>query len=172
MERLLEFIPLALFLTAMRTIPTSYEHYWLLTYGMSALAAAACIGFKLVTRSFQNKILLGINGYVISGALAIVSGQFWLMELYSTLQSAAMLLWIMGAGIYGLLFSAWFPAVFSDTKQTSLYGAIMALLTAGSFGLAFMYPDSRLLSETIPFSTLFIAHYVLTARLQEKLATQ
>ncbi|MCT4534663.1 hypothetical protein [Halodesulfovibrio sp.] len=162
---LLEFLPLTMFLVTMRNLPSSYEDYWVFTYGMSAIAAILCIGFKLTRREFQNKILLGINCYVISGAVAITANQLWLLQFYSSLQSAAMLLWIMGTGCCALLFSNWFPDTLRHAKHLRLYEALMSLLTIGAFALAFSYPNDRLLSETIPFSSLFIAYYMLTSRL-------
>lgn len=162
---ILEFLPLTVFLVAMRNLPSSLENYWLLTYGISAIAAVLCIGFKLTRREFQNKIMLGINCYVISGAVAIIANQLWLLQFYSSLQSAAMLLWIMIAGCCSLLLSKWFPDTLRHNNHIRLYEAIMTLLTIGAFLLAFYYPNDRLLSETIPFSSLFITYYMLTTHL-------
>ncbi|MEZ6852365.1 hypothetical protein [Halodesulfovibrio aestuarii] len=171
MGRVLEFIPLAAFLLAMRNITPSNDNYWLITYGTSAVAAIGCISFKVFTHEFQHKILLGINCYIISGAVGIVAKQTWVLQIYSSLQSAAMLLWIMGIGILSLLFSNWFPVTVRRNTHARLYESMMTLLTIGAFGLAYSSPENKLLAETIPFFTLFITYYLLTSKLQSKQVT-
>lgn len=168
MGRFFEVIPLAAFLVIMRNSNPSSENYWLLTYGISALAAIGCISFNVFTHGFQNKIFLGINCYLISGAVGIVADQAWLMNLYSSMQSAAMLMWILGIGIFALLFSSWFPVQLRQNARVRLYESFMTLLTIGAFGLAYRHPENRLLSETVPFFALLIIYYMLTFRLQTK----
>lgn len=168
MGRFFEVIPLTAFLVIMRNSDPSSENYWLLTYGISALAAIGCISFNVFTHGFQNKLFLGINCYLISGAVGIVTNQAWLMNLYSSMQSAAMLMWIMGIGIFALLFSSWFPVQLRQNARVRLYESFMTLLTIGAFGLAYRYPENRLLSESVPFFALLIIYYMLTFRLQSK----
>jgi hypothetical protein len=170
MGRFFEIIPLAAFLIVMRNSNPTSENYWLLTYGISALAAIGCISFNVFTHGFQNKIFLGINCYLISGAVGVVTHQAWLMNIYSSLQSAAMLLWIMAVGIFALLFSSWFPVQLRQNAHVRLYESVMTLLTIGAFALAYSYPENRLLAETIPFFALLIIHYMLTFRLQSQQA--
>lgn len=171
MGAILEFIPLAAFLLALRNLNPSYDNYWLITYGISASAALFCIGFKLLKHEFQNKIILGINCYLLSGALGIVAKQTWLMQLYGSLQSAAMLLWILVIGILALLFSTWFPTNLRQKKRTRLYEKTMTLITLGSFGLAYSALGNTVFSETIPFAVLFISYFLLSSKLQAEQVT-
>jgi hypothetical protein len=171
MGAILEFIPLAAFLLALRNLNPSYDNYWLITYGVSASAALLCIGFKILRHEFQNKIILGINCYLLSGALGIVAKQTWLMRLYGSLQSAAMLLWIMGIGVLAFLFSTWFPANLRQKTRTRLYEKAMTLITLGAFALAYSALGNTILSETIPFATLFISYFLLFSKLQAEQVT-
>lgn len=159
-----EFLPLTVFLVSRRVMDAGEPLQWQATFHLGGLLGLGLICLCLAKKMTMNRILLGINLYLISGSLAFVTGQYWLNDLYEQLRASGMLLWVGATGVVTLCFS---PAGFIgnaeafDVKKRS---SRLLLATAAAFALSFFFRGNPLFSEVIPFACLFMAQIALSPK--------
>lgn len=170
MIKLLEAVPLSVFLLYIRNIDADIPQNWEAPYIVSGLVAIAVTASFLYKKRMLNRIFLGINIYLVSGGVAFITHQWWLNRIYGDLQASGLLLWIIIAGIVTALFS---PKGFigvdsSDKKSIKKYSYYLLLFSVGAFTISFGFRDNRLLSEIVPFIGLFLIQKSLKEKLIEK----
>lgn len=92
MIKLVEAVPLTVFLIFLRVMDTSVPENWRLPFIVCGVAAVGVVGVFLYKKMVFNRVLLGINLYLISGGLAFVTRQWWLNRIYNDLGASGMLL--------------------------------------------------------------------------------
>ena len=168
MKNILEFLPLSLFLILARTTDTSVPENWNIPFYAGGLAALVCIVFCLSQRTMFKRIMLGINLYLLSGGLALITHQWWLNNLYGNLQASGMLLWVVGIGVVTLAVSpgGFVGVVCEDKMKVKQYSLYLLIASICAFLLSFWFRGGdRLLAEIIPFVTLFMVQNSLQAKL-------
>jgi len=163
----LEALPLALFLLYIRQIDTELPTEWQGPFVAGGIAALGVILLFLHRKQVFNRLLLGINLYLISGGLAFITHQWWLNRIYCQLQASGMLLWIIATGIASLLISSrGFIGVDSPDaggiRTCSFYLLLVSIL---AFALSFGFRGNPMLSETVPFLGLFLARNTMKTKL-------
>lgn len=168
---ILETAPLFLFLLSIRMIDATIPTQWILPFGIGGVAAVLCIAIQLWKNKFQHRLFLGINLYLISGFLAILTRQDTIGKLYGELQSAGMFAWVVAVSVITIILQkSWFPDF--SFKQTVRYSYYMTAVTVGAFAIAFIYKGDKLLSEAIPFITLLIAYRKFSTQLKQELSAE
>lgn len=172
---LVEAGPLLLFLILYRLVEPSSSQDWLVPYLASAGLAACTMSLFWMKRISSNPVFIGINVYLLSGAVALATRQSWLNQIYEHLQSSGMLAWVVLVGAIYLLFSPrGFIGIHSNHRQVvTRYSIYLLLIAIFVFSLAYLFRNDRLISEFVPFAILFACQSVLKylARRQSRLTS-
>lgn len=162
-----EMFPIIVFVAYLKNMDPQSLQNWQALFIASGLAASGVIIFYLYRKWVFNRLLLGLNLYLISGALAFVLKQTWLYQTYETLQASGMLLWIAMTGIVSISTSrrGFIGIDHPDIKSVRIFSFYLLAFSLGSFILSFSFRGDYLLSETLPFVSLFLLQGILKARL-------
>lgn len=158
MLKIFEAIPLSIFVIYIRFIDTAILENWKSPFIVSGLAALIVIISFFYRKIILNRILLGVNLYLISGGLAFSTHQRWLSEIYNQLQASGMILWIIATAIATIFLS---PKGFigidsSDTNSIKKYSNYLLLSCVIAFAVSFGLRGNRLFSGIVPFTCLFL----------------
>lgn len=169
MIRLLETVPFSLFLLFVRNMDTPLPQNWRLPFLVSGGAALGVILFLVYRRLIFNRLLLGINLYLMGGTIGFITGHWWLNNIYLHLQASGLLAWIFLTGLVSTLISphGFIGSSFADSSSVKKQSAFLLLCTGVAFVLSYIFRGDRLLSEILPFTGLFILQAILRARLKE-----
>jgi len=96
MIKILEAVPLIIFLGSLRIVNLHIPDNWKIPFIISGCAAIIIILVSFYKKTVLNRILLGFNLYFISGAIAFITNQYWLNQFYDQLQASGLLLWLCG----------------------------------------------------------------------------
>jgi hypothetical protein len=119
--------------------------------------------YLIFTKSILNRITLGISLYFISGMIAIIVNQVWLMEIYNDLQASGMLFWVFLTGLISMLSQYGFIGLKNDNRRMIKVNSLILLtISVISFSLSYHNDGSRFLGEMLPFIALFGTHRILT----------
>lgn len=155
--RILEIIPLAIFLLHAETIDLSNPKNWLGPYVTSSIAAIVSTIILLRLKSNFNPLFIGINLYLISGSIGLITNLTWLNTLYGDLQAAGMLAWIVLVGLYCLNSYTWnFLGARSINKQITFnYSIVLLGISIAACIMSYSFQSNKILSEYAPFIILF-----------------
>lgn len=165
---IIEALPLTIFLAYIRRIDTQVPQNFEAPFVAGAFAAIAVINFSIYKKNRLDRILLGVNLYLISGGLAFITHQGWLNNLYGQLHVSGVILWIVVVGIGFTLFS---PAGFigktsSDTQGIKKYSFYMLSAAVVMFAVSFLFRGNILVSEIAPFIVLFVLQKTFREKLK------
>ncbi len=169
---LIEAVPLILFLTYYRVVEPVTPQDWLVPYLAGAMAAVLTTLISRIKGVSLNPVFIGINFYLLSGCLGLVTKQTWLNELYGSLQASGMLAWVIIVGVASLLFSpAGFIGIDSRNRQIIVaYSVYLLIIAIVAFLMAYLFRTYRIFAETVPFVILFVAYGVLKSRANTKIS--
>lgn len=173
MIKIIEAIPLMVFLGYIRIIDTQIPENWKMPFLASGGAAILVIIFSFYKKKLADRILLGFNLYFITGGVAFITQQWWLNNFYDQLQASGLLLWVIGIGLITTLFSSYgFIGVKSfNTNSVKKYSFYLLLFSIIAFSLSFACRGNRVLSELVPFIGLFVLQRILREKVGEESAT-
>lgn len=163
---LLEALPLVVFVIFYKIGEPITPRDWLIPY-LSGALLAIFVTFVLITRGVAlNSVLIGINIYLLTGCLALLTRQGWLIQLYASLEASGMLAWVIVVGVFSLLFS---PSGFIDVESENrkvvvAYSVGLLLIAVVAFLLAYLFRPNRMFTETVPFVILFAAYGAFRSR--------
>ncbi len=157
-HHILEIIPLPVFLVYSRLIddPTVSEN-WLGPYLSSTILALLSTGILLWRKAPLNHCFIGINLYFLVGTAGILTGQVALNKLLGLLEASAMLACIVFMGIVSSAFSAsgFVGVKTTDKRRQQQFSWLLVLVAIIATGISYLFRGNTLLSEFIPFITLF-----------------
>ncbi|MGL1931173.1 MAG: hypothetical protein OCC45_05380 [Desulfotalea sp.] len=165
--RVFEFAPLSFFLFYIRFVNIETSEGWDTPFLVSGILAFISIIVFLTTKNILNRLFLGINLYFISGALAIITNQWWLNKIYGDLHASGMLAWIVVVGILSYAVTPYgFIGVDTPDKKSMKQNSLILLVTSVvAFFISFYSKESQLFGEMIPFVILFSTNYYLQKRI-------
>ena len=166
MLNILEAVPLTIFIYFVRNIDTQIPMNWRVPFivcGMTALLITLVFIYKKIV---LNRIFLGINIYLYSGAIAFITHQWWLNETYGHFQASGMIVWIIIIGVISTLLSphGFVGADSSDRKRVRKLSIYLIMVSLCAFALSYAFRGNRLLSEIIPFVGLFTGQTILRGK--------
>lgn len=162
-SEVLEMIPLPIFLLCVEVVNPSDMSEWLIPYLLPSIAAILVTIFLQKTKGTLNRLFVGINLYLISGAIGVLANFTALNLLYGQLEAAGMLVWIALVGIaYTVLSPKGFIGLnHKDNSVVVRYSLLLLAVTGLAITISLFFKGSRLLSEIVPFMTLFtVAAYL------------
>lgn len=168
MPGFLEAVPLILFLFFVNRIDTQIPMNWKLPFWVSGLAALLVILGFLYRKILINRVFLGINLYLITGALAFVTGQWWLNDAYGHFQASGMIVWIIIVGVLSTLISphGFVGADPSEGNRVTQMSGWLILLSLGAFAISYAFRGERFYSEILPFGALFVGQTFLKRKVK------
>ena len=168
--RIFEAIPLSVFLFYIRFVDAKNLQNWQSTFIVCGLVSFLIIILFLYRKILFNRILLGINIYLLCGGIAFITNQWWLLEIYDNLQASGMLVWIIIIGIVSIsLSSRGFIGVQAlDIKSVKKFSLYLLLFSLCAFIISFGFRGNRILSEILPFIALYVIQSLFKNRFAEK----
>ncbi len=165
-----EAIPLSIFLIYFRFVDAKNLPNWRSTFIICGLVSFLIIILVFYKKMLFNRILLGTNIYFLCGGIAFITHQWWLVETYNNLQASGILVWIIIIGIVSIsLSSRGFIGVQShDIKSVKKFSLYLILFSLCAFIISFGFRGSRILSEILPFTALYVIQSLFKKRLTEK----
>jgi len=156
---IIEATPLPIFLLYAALIDQSMTQNWQGPFVISSLVAILTTTILVLNKIPLNRLIIGINLYLLLGSLALLTKHVWLNQVYKSFEASGMLAWILIVGAVSILLS---PTGFigiksQDRKKViafSLYLLSIALLT---FLFSFYFQGHKIFSEYIPFFVVFAA---------------
>lgn len=114
--KFIEIIPLLLFVIYIRIMDMSSLESWFIPFMIGGSLSILISLYLVLTKSILNRITLGINLYLISGMVAVLLSQLWLMQLYYDLQATGMLFWVFVTGLISMLSQYGFIGLKNDNR--------------------------------------------------------
>lgn len=167
----MEVIPLPIFLIYATRIDQSIPQDWLGPFVASSIAALITTTIALLSKVTLNRLMVGINLYLIMGSFALLTEHDWLNQVYGELEASGMLAWIIFVGVVSLLVS---PAGFigvpsQNRKLVSIFSLSLLLIAVIAFLASFFFQGNKLYSEVIPFLGLFATRKILHSKMTKTL---
>ncbi|MCK5310665.1 MAG: hypothetical protein KAJ62_01055 [Desulfobacteraceae bacterium] len=161
--KLFEALPFLIFVYYIRYIDIQTVQDWNLPFFISGVAAFIAIILFFVHKIIFNRILLGINLYLISGAIAIITHQWWLNKIYGELHASGVLAWVVIVGLVCLLFSphGFIGVNSADKHSIKKFSLLLFFVSICAFSISFVLRENRVFSELIPFTLIFFTQYIL-----------
>jgi hypothetical protein len=173
--RWVELLPLAAFLAYARALehPAAgmpWQGPFLLGGGLAVIATGVLLWQKRVL----NRLSLGINLYLMTGAAAFLLQLWWLVRLYGQFKASGMLAWVIVVGVITLV---WSPSGFigvppGNRPVIRRYSWYLLLMAAAAFIISWVFREHLGLAGALPFIGLYLGQSLLEARLTESLSAQ
>ena len=157
LSRVLEAMPLGVFLFYLETMDGKEASDWLEVYTYSCFAILLSV---LIIRRLSiklNPIFIAIYLYLISGMIGLATNMSWLNNLYGELQATGMLIWIGLVGVYCLGANS-LSFLGPNVKNSSImrkYSIILLGVVIVSCVTSYQFQDYKILSQYGPFVILF-----------------
>ena len=164
--RVIEALPLAVFLIYMTVVDPREQAEWRAPY--YAATALAVAGTVLLWRAGAvfNRIYLGIALYFVSGSLALLTRWPWLNAEYGRLEGTAMLCWVLATGVcFSWLDARGYLGVDAAPRVVRAYSWTLTAITLVATVVSVCYLGNRLFSSFLPFIAVFTAHGIMKAHL-------
>ena len=169
--RVIEALPLAVFLIYMAAVDPREQVEWRVPY--YAATALAIAGAALLWRAgaIFNRIYLGIALYFVSGTLALITRWPWLNAEYGRLEGTAMLYWVLATGLAATVFNArGYIGVDAAPRVVRAYSWMLLAITCVATAVSLYFLGNRLFSSFLPFIAVFTALGLMKAHLHRAAA--
>jgi hypothetical protein len=169
--RVIEALPLAVFLIYMAAVDPHTQIEWRTPY--YAATALAVAGAVLLWRAgaIFNRIYLGIALYFVSGTLALLTRWPWLNGEYGRLEGTAMLYWVLATGLCFTLFDKrGYIGIDAAPRVVRTWSWMLVAVTVVATVVSICFIGNRLLSSFLPFIAVFTTLGVMKAHLHRAVA--
>jgi alpha-beta hydrolase superfamily lysophospholipase len=170
---LVQFFPLSVFATYAfwEGVPTGAR--WIAAFELAAGAAVLQFALLWPRRGPTNRLVLGVNLYLLTGGAAALTRQWWVLETYGRLQESGIFLFILGVGLVTTVatragFVAVVDASAGAARRASLW---LAAATLGAAVVAHAFQGRRLWSAVAPMIVLAALQGALAGRLRAPTTT-
>ncbi len=158
-----ETLPVLIFVYYIRYIDINTAQDWDLPYLISSAVAFVAIILFVARKLIFNRLFLGINLYLISGAIAIITHQWWLNRIYGDLQAAGLLAWVVVVGFVSLSFSphGFIGVNSTDKRSVKIFSLFLLIISICAFSISFVFRENKIFSELVPFTLIFFTQHIL-----------
>lgn len=170
---LVQFFPLTIFVAYALApgVPTAAR--WLDAFLVGGVLAFLQIAFALLIGQGQalNTLVLGVNFYLMVGALGTISGFKPLLYAMNELRESGLLLCMVLVGLFTTLFSpAGFISKSGESRRHLIKTYSWVLLLVATVGLlfSFVYRGDLRMSAALPVFTLAVVRRILVWRFEKK----
>lgn len=168
---LLQFFPLTIFLKVACQNGTPQAADWLNAFIWGGSAAILQLGLsRFLSRGYPlNRIILGVNFYLILGGVAVLTNQMALLEVLNSLKESGIFLCMLIVGISTTVASkAGFVGVVKISMQRHIknYSMCLLFLTCVAVVASFWFRGKLIISAAVPLIVLSVANRLFKKRLQ------
>jgi len=100
-----EITPLPISLLYAAGIDQSITQHWQGPFVVSSIVAMITTTILRCNKVLLNRLMIGINAYLITGSLGLLTNPDWTHQVYEKLKASGMLTWIIIVGVISLLIS-------------------------------------------------------------------
>jgi hypothetical protein len=158
--KFLEFVPLILYFTFARAAAADKAGLQSeIAFVFSGAISVATLSVLMRHQAYiLNRVMLGANLFLISGAVAVLLRLSPLLDFYGRMDPAPLFGWVLAVGIGTSLFSPYGFAGSpdSDVKQKHLRSALLLAATAVALVISVRLRGQMFYADILPFIGLFI----------------
>ena len=166
--KFLEFVPLILYYTFARAATAdSAGQQWEIAFVFSGAVSVATLSVLMRHKNYiLNRVMLGANLFLISGAVAVLLRISPLLDFYGHMDPAPLFAWVLAVGVATSLFSAhgFVGSPDSDVKQKHLRSALLLAAAVVALVISVLLRGQMFYADILPFIGLFLVN----DRLQSK----
>lgn len=169
--KFLEFIPLILYFTFARAANADSSGLQRETaFVVGGVVSIATLTVLMRNKPYTlNRIMLGVDLFLMSGALAVLFRFEALLDLYRRLDPAPMFAWVLAVGMLTSLLS---PCGFvgsptPDPKRRYLDSALLLSAAVVALGISLLFRGKIVYADILPLIGLFIVGDRLQSRTQQ-----
>jgi len=164
---LIEAIPLPIFLIYAELIDQSISQDWQGPYFTSSIAVLLTTTFLIWNKILLNRLIIGINVYLIVGSFGLLTEQVWLNQLYGNMGAAGMLAVIIIVGVVSLALSpeGFIGSTSHDRKTVIMFSLYLLVVAQVAFLCSYYFQGNKMYSEYVPFMVLFAVQGILKSKM-------
>ncbi len=168
---LLQFFPLTVFLKVAFLNGTPQTAEWLNAFIWGGSAAIIQLTLSsLFSQGYPlNRIILGVNVYLILGGMSVFTNQIELLEILNNLKESGIFLCILIVGVFTTIASkAGFVGAFEISMRRDIRRYSMWLIVIAFFAVtaSFWFRGQMIISAAMPLIVLSVATRLFKRRLQ------
>lgn len=168
---LLQFFPLTVFLKVAFLNGKPQAADWLnaFIWGGSAAILQLALSIFFSRGHTLNRIILGVNWYLIIGGFAVIANQLAFLEVLNNLKESGIFLCLLMVGIYTTFASkAGFVGAVEISIQRNIrnYSIWLIILTCAAVAASFWFRGQMIISAAVPLIVLSVATRLFKRRLQ------
>lgn len=168
---LLQFFPLTVFLKVAFLNGKPQAADWLnaFIWGGSAAILQLALSIFFSRGHTLNRIILGVNWYLIIGGFAVIANQLAFLEVLNNLKESGIFLCLLMVGIYITFASkAGFVGAVEISMQRNIrnYSIWLIILTCAAVAASFWFRGQMIISAAVPLIVLSVATRLFKRRLQ------
>ncbi|MFT4191319.1 MAG: hypothetical protein QM617_07355 [Comamonas sp.] len=174
---LLQFFPLTVFLRVAFLHGQPQSADWLQAFVWGGAAALLQFALAVFFSRGQplNRLVLGVNCYLVAGAVAVVSNQDALLKWLHDLKESGLFLCLLGVGLWTTVASrSGFVGATGAAapREVRVYSMGLVVLAALAVAASFGFRGQILFSAAVPLIVLNVATRVFKRRLQSGVLVQ
>lgn len=158
--KFLEFVPLILYFTFARAADTDNTGpQWKVAFIAGGVLSVLILSVLMRHKGYiLNRVMLGANLFLISGAVAVVLQLNVILDLYWRFNPAPMFAWVIVVGIAATLFSAYgFTGTQSmDRNRIRVHSALLLAAAFIALAISIYFQGKIVYADILPFIGLFI----------------
>lgn len=164
---LLQFLPLTVFTVySFRTGIPSQERLFQ-GFMIGAVAALLQVVWLMRQRTPANRLILGVNVWLIAGGIAVYFKLWGVLKMYRELRESGVLACMLGTGIIATVFS---PAGFSGSLSGNVplifrYSCVLIFLTSLALTCSIYLRGNMFWAAVVPIAVLSIAYRQINIKL-------
>jgi tetratricopeptide (TPR) repeat protein len=168
MPGFVQFLPLIVFATYAFWDGTPTDARWVEAFKLGGLAALGHLFVVLRRGRPADRLILGVNLYLLAGGLAAFTQQWWFLRYYGALKESAIFLFMLGVGAVATFATAAGFLGVADAPPATVrrYSLWMLAATIAALGISFVFHGNTRLSAGVPVAGLAILQRVLAQRAQ------
>jgi hypothetical protein len=160
--KFLEFVPLILYYTFSRAATVdSAGQQWEIAFVFSGLFSIVTLSVLMRHKTYiLNRVMLGANLFLISGAVAVLLRLSPLMDFYWHMDPAPLFAWVLAVGIATSLFSphGFVGSPDSGRKQKHLQSALLLAAAVVALVISVLLRGQMFYADILPFIGLFLVN--------------
>lgn len=160
--KFLEFVPLILYFTFTGAATAeSAGRQWEIAFIFSGILSVVTLSVLRRHNAYVlNRIMLGANLFLISGAVAVLLRLSPLLDLYRRINPVPLFAWVLAVGIATSLFSSrgFVGSLDRHTPKKHLHSALLLAAALAALGISVFLRGQRFYADILPFIGLFIVN--------------
>lgn len=160
--KFLEFVPLILYYTFARAATAdSAGQQWEIAFIFSGVLSVVTLSVLMRHKTYiLNRVMLGANLFLISGAIAILLRLSPLLDFYRHMDPVPLFAWVLAVGIAASLFSphGFVGSPDRDVKRKHLHSALLLAAAVVALSISVLLRGQLFYADILPFIGLFIVN--------------